>query len=330
MAITMEDVARYAAVSTATVSRVLNSPEVVNEETRQRVLDAIEKLNYRRNPIARSLRTQRAQQVAVVAEMLRDPLLVAILEAFEATAQRHGYSVSFTLTHFDENYARHHLERLIQKHYCDAVLWLARNTAHGILKRLAHHKVPSLLVNDTSEHLPSLSFDYHAATYTATKYLLEMGHRQIELWTSDSQLEQKGEGFQKAFREWDLSSPSHYMTVFGSSTGDTEQAVYDSLSRATLPSALLVYGDELTAQVYHWFAAKGWRIPEQLSVVACTNSSLSLYWYPRLTRIQLPAVELGQTAFYTLLKMLQGDYDPAKAPALPIPRLIVRDSVARV
>ncbi|HLA42957.1 MAG TPA: LacI family DNA-binding transcriptional regulator, partial [Aggregatilineales bacterium] len=99
MAVTMQDVARYAAVSTATVSRVLNNPEVVNEETRRQVLDAIKALNYRMNRTARSLRTSRTNRLAIVISDTGDPLVAQILEAFEDAAVRQHYAVQLCISH---------------------------------------------------------------------------------------------------------------------------------------------------------------------------------------------------------------------------------------
>jgi DNA-binding LacI/PurR family transcriptional regulator len=99
MTVTMEDVARHAAVSTATVSRVINTPNRVNIETRVRVQEAILALNYRVNVTARNLRTRRTQNIAVVVPHLKNPLITDILEALERAALAEGYTTQLCLTY---------------------------------------------------------------------------------------------------------------------------------------------------------------------------------------------------------------------------------------
>jgi DNA-binding LacI/PurR family transcriptional regulator len=335
MATTMQDVARYAAVSTATVSRALNKPELVDEATRQRVLDAVKDLGYRIDAAARTLRTRRTQHLAVVVDSLADPLTVGIIECFEDAILEHDYTVQLYVTQGKENRLQLYLRLLAERGRTDGVLWMSAHPRPDDLKKLSDHDIPVVMLNVSSDLAPALHFDYAAVARHTTRYLLEQGHRRVGLIANPAAgfWPERGHaaGYQMALAE--VNIPLNEDLILEITTTDAAEwsaAALNMLSLPEPPSALVTSDDRVAAQVYQLCAENAIRIPDQLSVVGCGDLPIARFLHPLLTSVQLPTEYLGRRAFKTLQAIVTGavtnmDYYPQ-----PAPRLIERASVARL
>ena len=329
MATTMQDVARYAAVSTATVSRALNRPELVDAETRQRVLDAVQDLGYRIDAAARTLRTRRTQHLAVVVDSLTDPLTVGIIESFEDTILQHDYSVQLYVTQGKENRLQLYLRMLTERGRTDGVLWMSANPRPDDLNKLSDHNIPVVMVNVPSDLAPALHFDYAAVAENAIRYLLENGHRRIGLiakgavsfWPERSH----AAGYHKALTE--AKVPIDKKLIVEADADNWSEAVLKLLSLTQPPTALLATDDRVAAQVYQIFAENGVRIPHQVSLVGCGDLPIARFLHPPLTSVQLPTGHMGRRAFKALQAIVTGTAVDIDRPH-PAPKIIERASVS--
>jgi LacI family transcriptional regulator len=331
MATTMQDVARYAAVSTATVSRALNKPELVDEDTRQRVLDAVKDLGYRIDAAARTLRTRRTQHLAVVVDSLADPLTVSIIEHFEDTVLQHDYTVQLYVTQSKQNRLQLYLRMLTERGQTDGVVWMSAEPRPDDLIRLADHDIPVVMLNVYNELVPVLEFDYAAVAHQATHYLLEQGHSRIGLIVDSiaesSQYHKLSDGYQMALDEADISFDDKLIVeITKHDPAGWGAATRRMLSQKQPPSAIVTCDDRVAAQVYQVCAQKGIRIPDELSVIGCGDLPIARFLHPLLTTIQLPTEHMGALAFKTLQNILTGK--PADMDIhQPSPQIIERDSV---
>ncbi len=129
MPATMLDVARLAGVSTATVSRVLNTPELVNEETRRRVMESIQQLDYKINVAARRLRTNQTRLIAVVIPTIAEPVINQVVEAVEDAAIEQGYTLLLCSTRGDAEREQGYIDLLTQQMAVDGVLYVSPRAA---------------------------------------------------------------------------------------------------------------------------------------------------------------------------------------------------------
>jgi DNA-binding LacI/PurR family transcriptional regulator len=149
MASTMKDVAKLAAVSTATVSRALNNPESVDPFTREQVFKAVESLGYQMNTLAQRLRTQHsARELVVILDSLRDAKQVALIERLEPVLSAHGYRLVLCLTHSDASRTRELQESLL---LWENVLWLANSDLDGVVPHATYEGSSADLVQHILE-----------------------------------------------------------------------------------------------------------------------------------------------------------------------------------
>ena len=180
MAASIKDVAKEAGVSIATVSRVLNDIDVVNEETKKKVLEAIKKLGYRPNIVARSLKTQRTRTIGILIPDISNQFYPEIVRGAEDVANIYGYNVMLCNSDFDTDKEKEYL-RVLKEKMVDGVLYMSSSLENDILDLINELDVKTVLVetDDKNADLPSVTIDNVKATYEVTKYLIDKDIRDI-------------------------------------------------------------------------------------------------------------------------------------------------------
>jgi LacI family transcriptional regulator len=310
MAVTMEDVARRANVSLATVSRVLNRPHMVNPATRDVVIEAIKDLGYSLNPLARGLRTRQTLGFAAVVSHITDPLEAAILEQLADVAMQHRYSLQVYVTQGSPERAMHYAQQLIYQKRVDGIFWM---DAAAMLDDIDVADTPLILVNSVSQRAFRINYDYETITYIATKHLIEMGHEQIIL------LRQEGDPFYKA--RW-----AGYWKAISENKIPHQDSVYaGDWKSLPVPSAIIVPNDHIAADLYRYARANALRIPRDFSIVGFGNVPFVRYLSPALTTINPSNTQLAKLAFEVLTNL---DTITESETMVSDYELIVRDSVA--
>ena len=176
----IEDVARQAGVSTATVSRVLSGKPYVSDDLRERVMSAVQDLNYRPSRVARSLRVQRSSIIGLIVSDIQNPFFTSVVRAVEDTAYQHKFSVF--LCNSDENSEKEtmYVELMVAEHVAGVILspTLGQN---DIYRHLAEAGVPAVAIDRrvTNVDIDTVLVDNVGAARQAVLHLLEMGHRRI-------------------------------------------------------------------------------------------------------------------------------------------------------
>ena len=174
MAASIKDVAREAGVSIATVSRVLNDIDVVNDETKKKVMEAIKKLDYRPNIVARSLKTQKTRTIGIVVPDISSQFYPEIVRGAEDVANIYNYNVILCNTDRDIQKEIEYIKVLREK-MVDGVIYMSHFLADEILKLLNDLTLPTVLIETTGEDdkFPSVVIDNVKAAFDATTYLIE-------------------------------------------------------------------------------------------------------------------------------------------------------------
>ncbi len=296
----MRDVARYASVSTATVSRVINRPDMVDASTRQRVQDAITTLGYQINPTAQSLRKQQTRRVLLVTPALDDPLLAAMVGAFQQAAHQADYEVVLDLSPERPDtlpFARY-----------DGLCWARYQP----------------LSDDPGLPYTQLATEVYAtAAWEATQYLARLGHRHIALiaHAEDARWQRWQKGYADALTALGLT-PSYSVTLQPDALMDTVQTWVHSHEA---PSAIITSSDALAASVCRRALALGLSLPEMLSVIGLGDTPLARWFAPALTTVYISGESLGHQAFVALYNQMNPQA-PLDTPPLSVPKLIMRDS----
>lgn len=335
MSITMEDVAQLAGVSTATVSRVLNTPERVSAETRERVMNAIRQLDYRVNLAARNLRTNQTRTIAIVIPTISEPIINQIVEAVEDAAINAQYSLLMCSTRGDAEREQAYIHLLTQQTLADGVLYVSPRAAPKDVRRLLEGDAPVVLCNYSAEvlNVPCIMADHVRSIYQTTHHLLTLGHTRIALLNLSAPHYQPARmrhtGFEKAFVDAGLVSDHTLIVELAQPsfvTQDWRDATHELLDRDPPPTAIVAFNDQVALEVYAVCRERGLRIPIDLSVTGCDDILFAQYVDPPLTTVRIPAYEQGQIAMNILLKLLEQPAAKVQATTLLDVELVVRES----
>ncbi|GAA2888467.1 LacI family DNA-binding transcriptional regulator [Streptosporangium fragile] len=327
----MVDVAREAGVSHITVSRVLNNHPSVRPETRARVEAAIEKLGYRRNSVARALKSRRSSTIGLVLAGTELYELPRILRGVQTTAQRAGYWVNLaswqggTTMDLAET-----LQRLTDQ-AVEAIAVIADRPM--VVDALADivTGVPMTVIMSGNVPNPDLGFvelDQEFGARLAVRHLLELGHRHIahltgSLRTFDARA--RVEGWRAALRD---EAGARGELLEGDFTGNSGYRLAHYLVTREgheRPTAIFAGNDQMAMGVLAAFAELGVRVPDDVSLVGFDDIAGAAYLVPALTTVRQDFVALGERSIEQVLRMMRGE--PASCERIP-PELVVRRSTA--
>lgn len=327
---TIEDVARLADVSIATVSRAIHTPEKVAKTTRQRVNQAIAITGYTTNAMARSLRMGRSNMILVLAPDIADPNFSSILIGLENEARASGYGVLIGHTQNDAERGLEYLKFVSSGQAAGLVLF----TGHQPFghQALAERLPPSVAVFEPvfDSKIPYVGVDDKAGGRKAAEHLLSAGHRRIAfIGDSKTRLGQqrRRQGFEDAMNAARIA-PENRLVLDGDGTIESGRLGVEQLfMRDTLPTAFMCVNDATALGVMNGLAVRGYDIPREFSVIGFDDVPQAIYVKPALTTIRQPRSAIGKQAMASLLTMLE---TPEQEPTehLIIPDLIVRGSVS--
>lgn len=329
---TMREVAQLASVSVQTVSCVVNGTGSISPETRERVLQAIEQLNYHRDPIARSMRTGRTQLIGLLVLDITNPVLSLIASAVEAEAYARNYGVLLYNVSQDKRREHAYLEAVAER-LVDGLIIVNAVDREKTFAEIQRSAIPTVLVDClASTSIPSVSVDNHQGAYLATTHLIELGHRRIAHLSGAPALEvarQRIIGYEQALDDHGLAykricHPVNNRWDFRSGYLATQHL----LETTPRPTAIFAAGDQMAMGAYRALAEAGVRVPDDVSVIGFDDIEAANYISPPLTTIRQPFEEIGQRALALLFELL-GDRRPAKTQVILPPELILRQSTGR-
>lgn len=328
---TIEDVARVAGVSTATVSRVLSKPQVVRAITRERVMSAVRQLDYQPDAAARALASGRTHTVGCVIPTLDHAIFARSTQAMQTTLARAGYQLLVASHEYDPT-IEFEVVRMLQQRGVDALVLVGTDHAPGLWKALRAWDKPSLLTWSCDRRLPSIGFDNEAAARLATEHLIDLGHRRIGvlsgLTTHNDRARSRITGVRQALKKAGLKLPSSMLTeqVFNLNGGRSGLRVLMAMRQP--PTAIFCGNDLLATGALLEAQRMGIKIPGELSICGIDNHELAEAINPGLTTIDLPTHDLGRITAQAVLAAIAGE-TIATQSLLPF-ELVIRGSTAAV
>ena len=326
---TLEMVAREAGVSPSTVSRILNGTAVVSGLKKQAVDDAIAKLGFVPNPMARGLAGGRTLSIGVVTQAIDSPFYGAALRGIEDELDPLGYSPLFVSGHWNAAAEARCID-VLRSRRVDGIIVLTGRLTDQALEACAK-SLPVVVTGRTlaAPGLFSLNFDNFEGGRLATRHLIELGHRRIAFIAGDQDhpdanerlrgyraaLEAAGIAFEPA-----LVVPGEYHEVSGL------LAVNRLLESQQHFSAIFAANDQMAFGASLGLQRRSLRVPEDVSLVGFDDLPTSVYAIPPLSTVHQPAYELGRLAASAMLQLLAGEVPRVVMPA---PLLISRESSRR-
>lgn len=327
---TLHDVAREAHVSLATVSHVINGTRFVSAETRQRVLDAIERLHYEVNSVARSLKRDHSQAIGLLISDIANPFFTSLVRGVEDVAQEAGYTVVLCNTDEDPAKELRYLHLLRQKRV-DGVLIAPTGVRHKYLDHLVEVSFPLVCFDRALPDLPcdSVVLDNVAGAYQAVTHLIQLGHQRIGIVTGLPRVGTTGgrlEGYRRALRAHGLAEdPELIREGNGRHSGGFQQTLA-LLDLAHPPTALFSTNNLMTLGALAALALRGVRVPEDMAIVGFDDFEWADVLHPHLTTVAQPTYEIGQTAAQLLLARIEHRAEGTPRQIVLSPRLITRES----
>jgi len=325
--ITIQEVARLAGVSTATVSRVLSRPEVVRNQTREQVMTAITQLDYQPDAAARALASGRTHTVGCVIPTLDHAIFARSTQAMQTTLAQAGYQL-LVASHEYDPVTEFELVRALQQRGVDALVLVGTDHAPRLWKALSAWRKPTLLTWSCDPRLPSLGFDNEGAAQMAASHLLELGHRYIGvisgLTAHNDRARSRIDGVRKSLTQAGMSLPANFITEQAFSLEGGRLGLRQLMRLRHKPTAIFCGNDLLAVGAMLEAERMGLDVPSDLSICGIDNLEISEAINPGLTTVSLPTQDLGRIAAQYMLSAISGEIIAAKS-LLPF-ELVVRGS----
>lgn len=306
------DIAGAAGVSLATVSRVINRPEKVKKETRERVLKIIKEKGYKPNANARGLASKRSTTVAVVVPTLTRASVSEMIQGIYDSASHYGYSLRLFVLGDDVDQENAWLEIIASS--VDGILLLVDEITNEFHEIIKYTPVPLIFVNsllDKKEY-GSVGIDAEKAAYELTKDLIAQGKKEIMLISSLSQatLNKSREiGYKKAMEEAHLS-PNVVPT---SGSLEVNRPQFQEIIKKGAPECVISTRDSFAISFMNEAVRLGVKVPDALEVIGMQNTRYAELSNPRLSCIETPVYEIGSKAMQKLTKLMQAE-NPGEEP----------------
>lgn len=333
----IRELARHCGVSVATVSRVFNTPEVVSQETRQRILDVAVQIGYLPNESARTLATKKSHMVGLVWDTdhrrpgWRHPFLQEILVALKTALSGHGlHLLMLAAADSAGPDGRQRYLRAVRRHNLDGLVIIDSGDRDPAVLALADAGVPCValdlrVVGPTSTYVTS---DNAGGAALAARHLVERGHRRIatiagpqRTWPGTDRLT----GFRAALAGAGLALPEEYVVEGDFYLGGGHAAMRRLLALAEPPTAVFAAGDEMAIGALQAIAEAGLRVPDDIAVVGFDDIDVAALVPPGLTTLAQDKAGFGTAAAEALVAMLRGGDEPPEPTTLPT-TLVVRGS----
>lgn len=332
---TQVDVAERAGVSRATVSYVLNGQTEgrvpISDETRQRVLDAIEELGYEPDARAQALRSGSTKTIALIIPDLRNPHFCEYATGIEEAARAAGYHLLLSSTSLSDEYAVEVFKDLARRRFDGLIITgsfiLKSEEAQTILARIRKRNLPVVEMNEFYG-VDSASSDYREATKEVLSYLFSLGHYRVGFvyGVADRDLGlDRLEPYEESLANAGIPLDPELIVQCGPTIEDGYQAAMKLLTLPHRPTAILAINDLLAISTIRAAGDLDLRVPESLSVVGFDNIPMTDYLMPRLTTVTKDAYNAGKNAFEMLMARLQNPDLPRQVVHIPA-KLIIRES----
>lgn len=331
--VTIDDVAKLAGVSRATAGRVVGNYGSVSEKSRERVWDAVRQLDYQPNLIARGLRSQTTKTIAVIVGSIRNTYSTALVYAVEKEAQKKGYNVLICTTHEDIEKELKHLKDLNSRKVDGVILMSAYRADANMDKKYKEFYISKLPIVFVDRNIPGINRDViqsenFDASYKATKYLMDMGHRKIGIIATSnfSTVQERIKGYKAAFANAGIEyDESLIASVDELSDKMSRKVCHEFLEEHPDITALYILNNSLCSGVLLDLKERQMKIPQDISLLVWDDEEYNELL--DITTIEQPITEIGKQATRRLFELIGEPEETTDFECKKLdPELIIRKS----
>lgn len=327
---TIKDVAEKAGVSIATVSRVINNSQQVSEQVREKVLQVIEEMGFRPNPVARSLVMKKSRLIGVVVPDMTSFFFGEIMNGIEEIIRTHQYDILVCNTRGNHELEVRYLD-LFQTKQVEGIIFMSWKLENDVVDHIRRMDTPVVMINRNTSRLtvPSVSIDNYKAAYEMTHYLLEKGHEKIALIRNSIDVDAFGleqyKGYKQALKEHGLEVNKNYVRYADFSVENSYKIVKALIEEKDMPTAIFATSDSMAIGAINALKDRGYNVPTDVSVVGFHDTRLASIYRPKLTVIHQPLFNIGTVAVKMIIDRIKGQKSGENIVILPH-TLIERES----
>lgn len=331
MTVTIYDVAREAGVSMATVSRVVNNNPNVKPATRKKVYEAIERLGYRPNAVARGLASKKTTTVGVVIPDISNAIFAEVARGIEDIANMYHYNIILCNADKKKDKEIRVINTLLEKQV-DGLLFMGGAVTDEHMQAFRTANVPIVLCATTDENgqIPSVDINHEEAAFDAVRKLVEQGHTRIAMISGTLQDPGNGyarfQGYKRALEESGIAYDDKLVRIgnYRYESGTDSMKYFIDLPER--PTAVFGATDEMAIGAIHCIQDSGLRVPEDISVISVDNSRMASMVRPQLTTVAQPMYDIGAVSMRLLTKLMKKENVEQAKVILPH-EIVVRQSV---
>lgn len=308
--VTIREVAQKAGVSPTTVSRVLNdkSKGHMREETRTRVLEAIEELKYVPNKYARALKKQKTGVIGALIPDISDLFFSLVVRGVEKIAYQNKYSVIVCDSENSVKKEESYIDILFQEKI-EGLIFIPCSTKNNRIKKLVDRQISVVLVDRelVDFNLPRIICDDFTSSYNLTKYLIDLGYKKIGFIKGPSNTttaEERFRGYVQALKDYNIHFNEDYVKLGKYTFESGYKAAREYLKMKKLPEVIIAANDLMAIGAIRVFERNGLKIPSNIGVAGFGDIPYARLMNPRLTTVHIPAFQMGQEATKVLLSLM--------------------------
>ncbi|QRF24148.1 LacI family transcriptional regulator [Alicyclobacillus sp. TC] len=336
MKVTIRDVASKAGVSAATVSRVLNKPELVDPETKQRVQAAIKALDFHPNAMARGLSVSRTDTIGLVIPGINDLFFTELYRGIEKACSENNMKILL----FDSQHSRHRaLEgfTFLRRHQVSGIIFTSKlvdQDYDALFDRIGIPVALALTEATGRTPLPAFKVDDVRAVFDVVAYLVARGHQRIGMITGESEDDRTGllrlEGYRRAILHFGIGYSESFVTSGNYRFDGGYAAMQELLKRQPINqlTAICTASDEMAIGAMRCLHDHGLSVPDDMSVIGFDDLQIARMVIPSLTTVMQPFEEIGEQVVRALLQRIEQPSELPRQGTYYMPhRIVERETV---
>jgi DNA-binding LacI/PurR family transcriptional regulator len=330
----IKDVATLAKVSTATVSHVINNTRFVSEETKRRVLGAIENVGYAPNIHARNLASGQTRTLGLIVSDITNPFFPDLVKSVQEKALELGFDVVVLNTNYESERDAPYVQRLLELRVRGVII-LTTEMDLSVIKRLSSQKIMVVFldIGKVGPHTSNIRVNYEQGVHQAVEHLLELGHRQIAFVSGPLHFKSaqiRRQAFLRSMKKYRASlhtEPVIYEGDFKLESG--QRAVRELVALKNKPTAIIAANDLMAVGAMWELGRTGLRVPKDISVIGCDDIWLARLTDPPLTTVMIPRAEIGTAAVEAVLRSDSANGNAGREIRIAT-QLLVRESTGTI
>lgn len=312
---TIKDIAKALNLSTSTISRALRDSYEISPETKKIVLEYAEKINYRANPIARSLKERRSHSIGIIVSEIANNFFSQVINGVESVAYDKNFQIIISQTHESSERERLNVEYLTSRSIDGLLIALSSETEDiSYLHQLKERGFPIVFFDRIPQQFDTYKVivNNQQGAYDATQHLIKCGKNRVAHLTNSKSLsitKDRLEGYKKALMAHHIDFDPNlvkYCQYGGLHIDEIEQSIEELIAVGF--DAIFISGDKLTTGYLHAVKKRNLKALQDIAVAGFTNSNVVELFSSKVTTIRQPAFEMGKMATELLIKMIESKY----------------------